>query len=168
VTFAESVKEEAALFKPEETKLDEDDDEDKSERLALQEELRFAEANVVALEGTADEDLLDVLAKRKAKRDEIRNKVHAKRQFEYQLRAAEEQRAKATKRHAQFQEKLSDLRTIVSAKETLLASAAEDLKKAVTLVHDLRAKCVEEELEEYISPTADLTPLQWASAWLPH
>ena len=146
-------------------------------REALQEELRKAEAAVVALEQVADDpDILKVLESRKAKRDHVREQLRAARPLRSQLRAAEEARDKACKRHAALSQEVLNLRLIVAGKEKELARADAEARDAMAKVTLLHEKVVKEALQSENSDSGNsrghamsLSPpinsVQWAAGF---
>ena len=106
-----------------------------SEREVLQAELRKAEAAAQAIENLPpDDDLVPVLEARKARRDEIRTKLHAARPVKSQVKAAEETRDRLCRSHLTLSEELHGLKIIVQNKQQELDALAKDVSNAILAV----------------------------------
>lgn len=144
-SFYQAVVAEAAKYAPEmENGMDTTDDETDRER--LQAELKKVEAAVQTLEAMPpDEDIAPILASRRAKRDDIRARLHAARPVRSQLRAAEEARDRACRQHSALSEAVHSLKLILQAKTEELDTSTADVAKAVAAVDALQALMVQEE-----------------------
>ena len=149
---------------------------DQPSRETLQEELRAAEAAVAALEQCGDApDIQSALAARKAKRDEAHERLRAARPLRTQLRAAEEARDKACRKHGNLVKEVHSLRLILEGKEQEMKQADTEARQAMASVTVIHEKISNEELQSdkvtttplgavaEEPPPPSMTPVQWAA-----
>jgi len=119
-------------------------------REKLQEELRKAELAVTALEAldSEDPDMTALLDIKRQKRDAARAQLHAARPLRSQLRAAEEAKDKASKKHAALSEEIHAIKLILEGKEKEMVVAAAEVKANLLLAHNLHSQIMHESLAE--------------------
>lgn len=111
------------------------------EQERLQAELKKTESTVVALEAmTPDSDILALIAQKRLHLEAIRGKLHAARPLRSQLRAAEEARDKAVKKHSILNEEIIGMRLILEGKVAELAAAAAEAKTSNLVVAEVQSR----------------------------
>jgi len=170
-SFLKAVQQEAKRYtKPDETVAAEDGQEADQDavRAALQEQLKVAEAAFAALEALGeDPDLAPLLDIKKAKRDSIREQLHAARPIRSQLRSAEEARDKACRKHSQLSEEIHSMKLILQGKMAELEAIAADVSRHLAAVRRIQEQLVKEDPQQ-MSPVSQrssspTTPVQWAA-----
>jgi hypothetical protein len=133
------------------------------------------ESTIAALEALAqDSDVQTLITQKRAQLEVIRGKLHAARPLRTQMRAAEEARDRAVKKHSLLNEEIIGLRLILDGKAAELATAAEDVKKASQYVVEVQSRMTAADLLQLQPPPQPmkavpyLTPVELAAQLATH